>query len=293
MIVRRVHRIIGLTLFFVILVGPSLIPLNAAAAELRDDVWESKPIPTPDMPKWTEQPQNQSVEFGDTFSYIVNITGTLGYWWFVSDNIHFRINAESAADHATINSNGILGIGDYYLKITVWDQTYDRLEAEIWISVRDTVYPNIEGPDTLEYMEGERNHSITWVATDANPYYYVITKSGASMEEGHWLEPYQEFTFNLGFLPSGTFIYRLQVWDHGNNTVSWSAVVHVRQNETAGSTDDDEDPYARTGEIEQVFYVPKPDVMFIELFAIVVLSGLTGLVLISAIATKRHEFGFA
>ncbi|MFW9848922.1 MAG: hypothetical protein ACFFF4_07260 [Candidatus Thorarchaeota archaeon] len=249
------------------------------------------PVPEPDMPKWAVQPQNQTVEYGDAFEYVVNITDGLGYWWFVSDTLHFRITYSPASDYAYIHSNGVLGIGEYYLKITVWDQSYDRLEAEIWITVDDTIYPDVTGPEDIEYTQGELNHNLTWVAYDANPYYYVITKSGGSIEEGHWLHQHQTFTLNLGFLPSGVYIYRLTVWDHGNNSMMASAVVHVRSNESSQESET-VNMYERSREAEKIYYVKKPDVLFIEFFAIVILSGLTSLVTISAIATKKHEFGF-
>jgi hypothetical protein len=278
-------------LSLMIFLGLILTPSFASATLSYHSGDEAQPIPSPDMPRWTEQPQNQTVEYGDSFSYQVNISGSLGYWWFVSDNVHFRINAGVASDHATITNNRILNIGVYYLRITCWDVEYDRLEAEIWITVQDTIIPEVSGPENLEFMEGERNHTLTWSAHDANPYYYSITKNGAIMEEGYWVEPHHEFYYEIGFIPAGTYAYVLELWDAGENSASWSVTVHVRANESAQVTST-EDPYARTGEIERVYYVPEPEYLFIELFAIVVLSGLTGLVMISAIATKKHEFGF-
>ena len=291
MIESKCHRIIIAFVLLATLVGSSLFSLNAAAIVLQRNSLIANPVPAPDAISWKEQPQNHTLEYGEEFKYQVNLTGGVGYWWFVSDNLHFRISASAGADLGIIRSNGDLSIGVYYLRITVWDQNYVRLTADIWITVQDSFYPEIEGPENIEFTQGERNHNISWVAYDANPYYYVISKSGGDIEEGHWLEPLTVFTIALGFLPSGTFIYKLTLWDHGNNSAYSSVIVHVHQNETAQS-DSTQDPYVRTGEIEKIVYVPKPDIMFIEFFAIIILTGLTGLVMISALGTKKHEFGF-
>jgi hypothetical protein len=290
-LMRRHHRTFILVFALIGLVGSLIITPTSAVAN-NEEFPERIPVPSPDMPIWTEQPQNQTLEYGDNFEYQVNLTGGLGYWWFVSDTLHFRINGGVASDHATIRSNGILNIGVYYLRITIWDQTYDRLEAEIWITVEDTIYPEVQGPDDLEFIEGERDHNLTWVAYDNNPYYYSVTRNGATIDEGHWLEPLQVFSISIGFLPSGTYQYELTIWDNGDNSVESGVLVHVRQNGTRTSSTEP-DPYARTGEIERIVYVPKPDILFIEVFAIVVISGLAGLVMISAVATKKHELGFS
>ena len=59
-------------------------------------------------------------------------------------------------------------------------------------------------------------------------------------------------------------------------------------NETIRTSND----YLVNRNAERYLYIDPPNILFIEVFAIFVLSGLVGLVMMAAIAGKGHEFGF-
>lgn len=252
----------------------------------------SPQTPAPDMPSWMEQPANQTIELGDRFELTVSIlVGEVGYEWRVSDEENFVIGTGSEPNTAIVQDTHVLDIGVYFLRITVWDLYYDRLTADIYIHVEDSQVPVIDPAEDLEFVEGTLGHNITWIARDANPSHYTIEMNGILLEEGPWEEEICRFYLIIYNLKAGTYTCTLTVWDLGYNTASSSATVYVSPNPNA--TDNAHNPRLRSGGSEKVIYVSKPDILFIEIFAAVIFSGLAGLVMISAIAGKKHEFGFS
>ena len=106
-------------------------------------------------------------------------------------------------------------------------------------------------------------------------------------------EEYQVFEFSLNSLRPGTYIYHLTLIDLGSNVVEDSVTVHVRQDENATTADTTISSYENDEPV--VTYNPyfsKSYMSHMEMFAVIVISGLAGMVSIAALAGKSKEFGF-
>ncbi|MBN2230774.1 MAG: right-handed parallel beta-helix repeat-containing protein [Candidatus Thorarchaeota archaeon] len=87
-------------------------------------------------PEWIETPEDQTIEYGDAFSYDVNatdISGIQSYW--VGDG-NFSIDANGVLTNATF-----LPVGSYHLEIRAYDAYDNYCSAFIVISVVDTTPP--------------------------------------------------------------------------------------------------------------------------------------------------------
>ncbi len=248
--------------------------------------------PSPDSPVWRELPQNITLEYGDRLHLQVNLSQGVGLWWFVNDEYHFSISQETGTTSAIITDNMVLPIGVYYLRITVWDSSYTSLTAEIYVHVVDSSFPRIEGPTAIEFMQSDMGMDFSWTCYDENPVSYVITLNGNLLDYGNWTHSPEVFAVHIGHLPPGYYVYSILAKDIGNNTSAASVLVHVIENQNAETSSITQSPQV-TSRFERYTYVPAPRVAFIEMFAIIVISGLAAFVTLAAIATRAEEFGFS
>ncbi|MFW9919281.1 MAG: hypothetical protein ACFFED_06765 [Candidatus Thorarchaeota archaeon] len=267
------------------------VPISTALVlHVENQTTLNTPIREPDAPQWTEVPQNVTLEYGSRFSMTVNITGTAAAW-AISDEQNFKITWHWGSTFASIKDTHILEIGVYFLRIYVWDEEYNGRTADIWITVVDSHFPSIDGPGNIEFVQGSnRTRTFTWHASDANPISYLITLNGGLVDQGEWNDEQKDFIINIGHLREGTYTYELELQDIGGNIASNIVSVHVLSdgNDPIKPSND----YLVNRNAERYVYIDPPNVLFIEIFAIFVLSGLVGLVMVSAVAGKAHEFGF-
>lgn len=248
--------------------------------------------PSPDSPVWRETPQNITLEYGDRLHLQVNLSQGVGLWWFVNDDYYFSISQETGTSSAIITDNMVLTIGMFFLKITVWDSSYTSLTAEIYIHVVDSHFPRIEGPTAIEFMQSETGMDFSWTCYDENPASYEITLNGNLLNYGNWTHSPEVFAVHIGHLPPGYYVYNILARDIGNNTSAASVLVHVTENPNAGPSRTTQSPQV-TSRFDQYTYVPAPSVAFIEMFAIIVISGLAAFVTLAAVSTRADEFGFS
>ncbi len=284
-------RVVYIVLIALVMILQTSCPISTALLlHVEGQVDDSNVDPVPDAPQWIEIPQNVTLEYGERFSLTVNVS-TSAAAWAISDEQNFKINWRWGAYSATIKDNGALPIGVYFLRIYVWDLQYSGISADIWITVVDSHIPEIESPGVIEYLQGSnRSMTFSWIASDANPVSYLITLNTALVEMGDWVDEERTFTVSIGHLRKGTYIYELTLEDIGGNIASDRVTVHVTSDgsETVVISHD----YLVNRNAERYVYVDPPKILFIEVFAIFVLSGLVGLVMVAAVAGKGHEFGF-
>ncbi|MFX1297243.1 MAG: C25 family cysteine peptidase [Promethearchaeota archaeon] len=99
-------------------------------------------------PTWDQLPANQTVEFGDFFSYNVNssdLSGIYNYW--VSDMVNFTIDSNGLLTNATV-----LSVGDYELEIRAYDQYGNYCTATITVTVGSEERRKIPGFDFILVM---------------------------------------------------------------------------------------------------------------------------------------------
>lgn len=284
---------VRLSICFVIALAGWLLPLTIAIPVNTVNGWVyDNPVPVPRAPVWKEIPQNVTLEYGNRLYLQVNLSQGVGLWWFVSDENHFSITYEPGNTSAVIKDNMVLPVGIYYVRITVWDSSYTRLTADIYIHVVDSHFPKIEGPTAIEFMQSETGMDFGWTCYDENPLSYVITLNGNLLDYGNWTHNPQVFSVHVGHLPPGYYVYSITAKDIGNNTSVASVLVHVLENPNAEPSSTTQSPKS-TSRVEQYSYVPAPRVAFIEMFAVIVISGLAAFVILAAIATRAEEFGFS
>ena len=286
----RIIRISVVALILLILLHLTCPVSTALVLHVEDS--DEKLDPVPDRPQWAEIPQNVTIEYGTRFYIQYNITGGTAAAWAISDDQRFTISWSWGYTFAYVEDNDVLPIGEYFLRIYVWDQDYSGISADIWISVVDSHSPTITGPADIEYIQGSnRSLSFFWSGFDLNPLYYLITLNGGLVAQGDWTEQEFEFEVAIGHLRKGSYGYTLTLWDLGNNSSTDTVTVHVTSDGSEPTTRSSHD-YLVGRNTEKFEYIDAPDVLFIEIFAIIVLSGLIGLVSITAMTGKGYEFGF-
>ena len=98
-------------------------------------------------PVWNPEPEDQTVELGDAFSYNVNADDLSTVIYSIDDTTNFVINEETGM----ITSIVSLIEGEYLLEISAEDQHGNTITTTIRITVEDTSSPppNIPGFEML------------------------------------------------------------------------------------------------------------------------------------------------
>lgn len=247
----------------------------------------SIPIREIKRPTWVTEPTNQTIEYGTRFKYKLSISSSEeDIEWRISDTYHFRIGS------GLIQDNFILSIGAYYVGVQVWDNYYDQLTSWFWVFVVDSVYPELLSPGNIEFDEGEENKTLKWTVYDLNPQWYQISLGGQVFDEGIWSEELQVFEINLSRLKAGTYVYTLTVTDLGDNISEDSVVAHIHKNDsisqsTTASVYTHENNWEnRNRDVQIQIYAP------METFAVIVISGLIGLISVAFLMGGPKGFQF-
>ena len=91
----------------------------------------------PTYPEWESSPKNQNIEFGDEFSYNLQITPPIPIGeWDISDTARFTID-----DTGTIRDIDILDVGTYPLGVVATNTYGLSLEGSFTVTVGDSVSP--------------------------------------------------------------------------------------------------------------------------------------------------------
>jgi hypothetical protein len=98
----------------------------------------------------------------------------------------------------------------------------------------DVTAPFIDNPQDITFEEGSTGHNITWTPSDANPFYYNLTRNGATIMEGSWDN--SSITTIVDGLPSGVYTFTCTVFDKGNHISSDAVVVTVTTPPTTPTT---------------------------------------------------------
>ena len=272
-----------LVVFIFLILNTRIEPTNA----------ERLPTPRPDMPYWESPPQNQTLEYGTRFHYMVNLSQpNAAYWWFISDTRNFRISGGPFS--ALIQDNRPLDIGTYVLGISVWDMEYDNLKAWIIITVSDTVHPSISNPQDMNVTRGSKGNILTWELFDLNPVRYQVFRNGILLETAEWTEPDVSVDVVLDFITTGTYYYEITATDIGGNVALDVVKVEVLENTNIEQPSHHPDVYAEKNPFGGFgkYAAPRLILPVMELFAALVLLGLAAFVAIAVLVDRDKEWGF-
>jgi hypothetical protein len=176
-------------------------------------------------PEWAEDPTNQNVELGDDLSYGLTAIDPSGIsTWWLNDTVRFAVSADGL-----VTSIVSLVEGTYGLQIWVNDTLGNTLSGTFSVSVQDTLPPEIDHPDDINYTRGQTGNSIAWHPTDALPASYEISIGGTVVRSGTWNSSSEVISISVDGLDSGTYNYTLVVTDEHGLSSSDTVIVTVSE----------------------------------------------------------------
>ncbi|MBA7513167.1 hypothetical protein ES705_05177 [subsurface metagenome] len=125
-----------------------------------------------------------------------------------------------------------LAVGEYFYTINLTDD-YGRFATDtVKISVQDTTNPIITSqPSDFTIESGYTGETISWTATDANPYTYTIDLLFSGIVEGPtaWSSGVAIIYNILDGLAVGEYIYTVNITDESGNYVTDTITITVRE----------------------------------------------------------------
>jgi hypothetical protein len=240
-------------------------------------------------PQYAEFPTNQTVEYGTRMRYQLEIVSAEEIFaWYISDTINFHISI-----NGLLKDTHVLDIGVYPLFIRVWDWQYSHTDAMIYIHVVDSMFPEISTPEDIEFTKGETGNKIVWEVRESNPLSFEIRKSGMVIRQGGMTESIETFEVNLDNYVPGTYVFTLTVTDLGGNVAEDEVIVHIRQDLDAEEPESTVLEYIEESKPRnRAIGTPTPFVDYQRVFATIVFGGLSAMVMIAFLSSRRQSFGF-
>ncbi|TXT54505.1 MAG: hypothetical protein BAJATHORv1_60001 [Candidatus Thorarchaeota archaeon] len=107
------------------------------------------------------------------------------------------------------------------------DQYDNQNTSSTWITVMDTINPEINDVTDMIYSEGNQSVFVEWVPVDENPFYYKIFLNNSLLQSGIWNTSYEVITQQLGGLSYGLYNTTIIVFDEVNNSNKDMLWIHV------------------------------------------------------------------
>ncbi|MGY5880626.1 MAG: NosD domain-containing protein [Candidatus Thorarchaeota archaeon] len=181
----------------------------------------------PTLPTWVDEPTDQEVEWGDSFSYSLSTTASTELapivdWW-ISDTTHFSISG------GLITNAGTWTFTIYTLEVRAINLYGFELSSTFDVTSVDTTDPTVVGPADFSMLLGESDVILTWNISDAAPDTFSIWVDGVSQSSGTWESHMTSIGIHLSDLnlEVGEHTIELRVTDLGGNTVTDTVIVTV------------------------------------------------------------------
>lgn len=176
-------------------------------------------------PEWLQVPTGQTVEYTDGFRYDLNATDPSGidHWWL---NVTEQFYIDSSG--VITNSSSLWWPGAYWLEVRVFDPYSNYISAIFSITVTDSILPEIDHPDDVEYIEAEADYGlmIEWTVIDDHPHKFVIYRDGIVLYSGSWSSD-NPIQVDVAYWVQGVYNVTIVVTDLGGNSVSDEVIVTV------------------------------------------------------------------
>ena len=213
-------------------------------------------------PVWAEDPTTQNVELSHDFSYGLTAIDPSGIsTWWLNDTVSFAVSTDGL-----VTSTVSLGEGTYGVQIWVNDTLGNTLNGTFSVSVQDTLPPEIDHPEDINYTLGETGNSITWHPTDALPASYEISIDGTVVRSGLWNSSSEVISISVDGLDSGTYTYTLVVTDEHGLSSSDTVIVTVSEPTTP---------------------IPPIDMVII---IIVIMGGIVVVIIVAVVLRRRRAY---
>ncbi len=174
-------------------------------------------------PVFIVTPTDQTVEYGDTFTYDLDATSYSPLKeWSIDDTEHFSINNKGVITNIVPLDFHINEPGEYPLEVSVENIYNYTTHATFTVRCQDTVSPTLEGPDDYSFVEGTLGHTLRWNASDLTLEEYGIYVYNP---EGYILDDYYGFfnhtadfiEINIDGLSVGVYNFSIWVQDRAYN----------------------------------------------------------------------------
>ena len=176
-------------------------------------------------PVWAQDPTDQNVELGNDLSYGLTAIDPSGIsTWWLNDTARFAVSSDGL-----VTSTVSLEEGTYGMQIWVNDTLGNTLNGTFSVSVQDTLPPEIDHPEDINYTRGQTGNNITWHPTDALPASYEISIDGTVVRSGSWNSSSEVIFISVDGLDSGTYSYTLVVTDEHGLSSSDTVIVTVSE----------------------------------------------------------------
>ena len=161
-------------------------------------------------------------EFPATIEIFVDGALNISIAW-VNTTYDYVFNVSAAFDE--------LIIGEYEIKLVVYDQNLNSAEDIIQLKIYEDVFPEIEGPDDVEFYFTETGYSLSWNVTDDNLYKYTVMDNDEVIVSGDIDPDEPVITVNLDGLEIAVHNFTLSANDTSGNTAYDSVIVTVMQDD--------------------------------------------------------------
>ncbi|MHA2140303.1 MAG: right-handed parallel beta-helix repeat-containing protein [Candidatus Thorarchaeota archaeon] len=183
-------------------------------------------------PEWLKAPEDLTIECGSELEMILQATdanGISSFW--VSNTELFEVDSDGR-----VTDKIALDIGEYTLEVRAYDPSNNYCSATLTIVVQDSLCPTISSPEDVTYKQGETGNTLAWVIADNNPASYAVYLDNVLIEEGQWAETVSTVEVSIDGLGANEYLYRLEVYDLGGNTVFDEVNVTVTPRKTIITT---------------------------------------------------------
>ncbi len=186
----------------------------------------------PTYPVWGLEPTNQNIEFGDEFSYSLEISSPIPIRdWDISDTSHFMID-----DAGAIMDLDVLEVGTYPIDVVVTNTYGLSLEGIFSVVVEDSVSPMwISQVQDKTYSFGEdiEVQLTAWdLAGIAN--WEISDPENFTIASTSYADTGIVSITDNGHLPAGTYPLIVAAYDPSGNFVSASFTITVTESGQVG-----------------------------------------------------------
>jgi len=161
-------------------------------------------------------------EYPDTIEVFIDGNLSISIAW-VNTTYDYVFNVSAAFEE--------LLIGEYEIKLIVHDQGPLTAEDIIQLKIYEDVFPEIEGPEDVEFYFTETGYSLSWNVTDDNLYMYTVMNNDEVVVSGDIDPDEPVITVNLDGLNIGVHNFTLSANDTSGNTAYNSTIVTVMQDD--------------------------------------------------------------
>lgn len=128
-----------------------------------------------------------------------------------------------------------LEVGEHEFELFLNDTQGNYAIDVVFVTIEDTVAPQIDSPSDKVIEYGAVGESIQWYATDLDAYQFFLYRNGTEIMMGTWNDG-SDIEVDLDGLAPGTYNFTILVYDHSMNNNVDTVFVVVNPSTTTSTT---------------------------------------------------------